>query len=358
MAITTDMDAQPSLADMRVGMLTGGGDCPGLNAVLRAIVRKGEQDYGDDLVGFRDGWKGVLEGTTMPLDVATMRGTLPRGGTVLGSSRTNPFKVDGGLEAAEATLRTLGIDALVAIGGEDTLGVANRLHDHGVPVVGVPKTIDNDLSATELTFGFDTAVQIATDAIDRLHTTAESHDRVMVVEVMGRHAGHIATWAGIAGGATMILIPEEPFDIAQVCEVIRARHEKGRYASIVVVAEGAQPAEGSLVLKDAEVDAFGHVKLGGIANILAGEIEQRTGFDTRVTILGHVQRGGTPTSFDRVLSTRFGIAAIEAVHDGAFGSMVALQAGEIVRVPLADAVGQLKTVDLNLYHRVAGVFFG
>ncbi len=339
-------------------MLTGGGDCPGLNAVLRAIVRKGEQDYGDDLVGFRDGWKGVLEGTTMPLDVATMRGTLPRGGTVLGSSRTNPFKVDGGLEAAEATLRTLGIDALVAIGGEDTLGVANRLHDHGVPVVGVPKTIDNDLSATELTFGFDTAVQIATDAIDRLHTTAESHDRVMVVEVMGRHAGHIATWAGIAGGATMILIPEEPFDIAQVCEVIRARHEKGRYASIVVVAEGAQPAEGSLVLKDAEVDAFGHVKLGGIANILAGEIEQRTGFDTRVTILGHVQRGGTPTSFDRVLSTRFGIAAIEAVHDGAFGSMVALQAGEIVRVPLADAVGQLKTVDLNLYHRVAGVFFG
>lgn len=339
-------------------MLTGGGDCPGLNAVLRAIVRKGEQDYGDDLVGFRDGWKGVLEGTTMPLDVATMRGTLPRGGTVLGSSRTNPFKVDGGLEAAEATLRTLGIDALVAIGGEDTLGVANRLHDHGVPVVGVPKTIDNDLSGTELTFGFDTAVQIATDAIDRLHTTAESHDRVMVVEVMGRHAGHIATWAGIAGGATMILIPEEPFDIAKVCDVIRARHEKGRYASIVVVAEGAQPGEGSLVLKDAEVDAFGHVKLGGIANILAGEIEQRTGFDTRVTILGHVQRGGTPTSFDRVLSTRFGIAAIEAVHDGAFGSMVALQAGEIVRVPLADAVGKLKTVDLNLYHRVAGVFFG
>jgi 6-phosphofructokinase 1 len=339
-------------------MLTGGGDCPGLNAVLRAIVRKGEQGYGDELVGFRDGWRGVLEGDTTPLDVATMRGTLPRGGTILGSSRTNPYKVDGGVEAAESTLKTLGIDALVAIGGEDTLGVAKRLHDDGVAVVGVPKTIDNDLSATELTFGFDTAVQIATDAIDRLHTTAESHDRVMVVEVMGRHAGHIATWAGIAGGATMILIPEEAFDIATVCDVITARHEKGRYASIVVVAEGAQPREGSLVLKDAEVDAFGHVKLGGIANVLASEIEQRTGFDTRVTILGHVQRGGTPTAFDRVLSTRFGIAAIDAVHDGAFGSMVALQAGEIVRVPLAEAVGKLKTVDPDLYHGVAGVFFG
>ncbi len=339
-------------------MLTGGGDCPGLNAVLRAIVRKGEQGYGDELVGFRDGWKGVLEGVTMPLDVATMRGMLPRGGTLLGSSRTNPYKIDGGVDAAEATLRELGIDALIAIGGEDTLGVANRLHDDGVPVVGVPKTIDNDLSATELTFGFDTAVQIATDAIDRLHTTAESHDRVMVVEVMGRHAGHIATWAGIAGGATMILIPEEPFDIAAVCDVIVARHEKGRFASIVVVAEGAQPREGSLVLKDAEVDAFGHVKLGGIANVLASEIEERTGFDTRVTILGHVQRGGTPTSFDRVLSTRFGIAAIDAVHDEAFGMMVALQAGQIVRVPLAEAVGKLKTVDPALYHGVAEVFFG
>jgi 6-phosphofructokinase 1 len=339
-------------------MLTGGGDCPGLNAVLRAVVRKGEQHYGDELVGFRDGWRGVLDGTTMPLDVATMRGTLPRGGTILGSSRTNPFKVEGGVEAAEATLRELGIDALVAIGGEDTLGVANRLHAQGVRVVGVPKTIDNDLSGTELTFGFDTAVQIATDAIDRLHTTAESHDRVMVVEVMGRHAGHIATWAGIAGGATMILIPEEPFDIATVCEAIVHRHEKGRYASIVVVAEGAQPQEGSLTLKDAEVDSFGHVKLGGIANVLADEIEQRTGFDTRVTILGHVQRGGTPTAFDRVLSTRFGIAAIDAVHDGAFGSMVALQAGEIVRVPLEEAVGRLKTVDPELYHEVAGAFFG
>ena len=339
-------------------MLTGGGDCPGLNAVLRAVVRKGEQQYGDTLIGFRDGWKGPMEGLYQELDVHGMRGTLPRGGTLLGSSRTNPYKIEGGVEKVKQTLARLEVDALVAVGGEDTLGVANRLHDEGVSVVGVPKTIDNDLSATELTFGFDTAVQIATDAIDRLHTTAESHDRVMVVEVMGRHAGHIALWAGIAGGATMILIPEEPFDIAAVCEAIVRRHEKGRYASIVVVAEGAQPKEGSLVLKDAEVDAFGHVKLGGIANVLAAEIEERTGFDTRVTILGHVQRGGTPTAFDRVLSTRFGIAAIDAVHDGEFGSMVALRAGEIIRVPLADAVGELKLVDPALYHGVAEPFFG
>jgi phosphofructokinase-like protein len=278
---------------------------------------------------------------------------------VLGSSRTNPFKVEGGVERLKATFADLGVDALVAIGGEDTLGVANRLHDEeGVPVVGVPKTIDNDLSATEVTFGFHTAVQIATDAIDRLHTTAESHNRVMVVEVMGRHAGHIATYSGIAGGATAILIPEEAFDIDQVCDALTRRHEKGRYASIVVVAEGAQPKEGSLTLKDAEVDEFGHVKLGGIANVLADEIEQRTGYETRVTILGHVQRGGTPTAYDRVLSTRFGIAAIDAVHDGAFGSMVALRADRIVRVPLAEAVDELKTVDPELYHGVAEVFFG
>lgn len=344
---------------MLVALLTGGGDCPGLNAVIRAVVRKGERHYGDDLVGFCDGWKGAVEGRTTSLDVETMRGTLPRGGTVLGSSRTNPFKVEGGVERLKATFADLGVDALVAIGGEDTLGVANRLHDEeGVPVVGVPKTIDNDLSATEVTFGFHTAVQIATDAIDRLHTTAESHNRVMVVEVMGRHAGHIATYSGIAGGATAILIPEEAFDIDQVCDALTRRHEKGRYASIVVVAEGAQPKEGSLTLKDAEVDEFGHVKLGGIANVLADEIEQRTGYETRVTILGHVQRGGTPTAYDRVLSTRFGIAAIDAVHDGAFGSMVALRADRIVRVPLAEAVDELKTVDPELYHGVAEVFFG
>ncbi|MGI9120940.1 MAG: 6-phosphofructokinase [Acidimicrobiales bacterium] len=344
---------------MLVGMLTGGGDCPGLNAVIRAVVRKGERHYGDEFLGFQDGWRGVIEGHTEPLNVASMRGTLPRGGTVLGTSRTNPYKVEAGVENLKRVLADLGLEALVAIGGEDTLGVANRLHtEEAVPVVGVPKTIDNDLSATEVTFGFHTAVQIATDAIDRLHTTAESHDRVMVVEVMGRHAGHIATYAGIAGGAAEILIPEERFDIEEVCEALTRRHEKGRYASIVVVAEGAQPKEGSLATKDAEVDQFGHAKLGGIANLLASEIESRTGFETRVTILGHVQRGGTPTAYDRVLSTRFGIAAIDAVHDGAFGHMVALRADHIVQVPLAEAVGELKTVDPDLFHGVAEVFFG
>ncbi|MDP9006647.1 MAG: 6-phosphofructokinase [Actinomycetota bacterium] len=344
---------------MRVGMLTGGGDCPGLNAVIRAVVRKGERHYGDDLLGFLDGWRGVMEGRTVPLDVAAMRGTLPRGGTVLGTSRTNPFKIDGGVDQAVASLAENGVDALVAIGGEDTLGVAHRLHqERDVPVVGVPKTIDNDLSATEVTFGFNTAVQIATDAIDRLHTTAESHDRVMVVEVMGRHAGHIATHAGIAGGAAEILIPEEEFDVDEVCAALTRRHERGRYASIVVVAEGAKPKEGSITLKDAERDQFGHVKLGGIANQLAEEIEARTGFETRVTILGHVQRGGTPTAYDRVLSTRFGIAAIDAVHDGGFGDMVAIRADRVVRVPLAEGVGELKLVDPDLYHGVAQVFFG
>jgi ATP-dependent phosphofructokinase / diphosphate-dependent phosphofructokinase len=342
---------------MKVGVLTGGGDCPGLNAVIRAVVRKGERVYGDTLVGFLDGWRGVMEGRVRPLDVAVMRGTLPRGGTVIGTSRTNPYKADGGPEQVRATLSELGVEALVAIGGEDTLGVAHRLSDEGVAVVGVPKTIDNDLSATEVTFGFHTAVQIATDAIDRLHTTAESHDRVMVCEVMGRHAGHIALYAGIAGGAAEILLPEEPFDVGVVCEALKRRHASGRYASIVVVAEGAQPKEGSVSLKDAELDAFGHVKLGGIANVLAAEIEARTGFETRVTILGHVQRGGTPTAYDRVLSTRFGIGAIDAVHDGAFGQMVALRADRIVRVPLAEAVGELKTVDPALYHEVAEVFF-
>jgi 6-phosphofructokinase 1 len=344
---------------MRVGILTGGGDCPGLNAVIRAVVRKGERHHGDEFVGFQDGWKGVVEGRTCPLDVEAMRGTLPRGGTVLGTSRTNPYKIDGGVERVMGTLSELSVDALIAIGGEDTLGVAHRLHqERDAPVVGVPKTIDNDLSATEVTFGFYTAVQIATDAIDRLHTTAESHDRVMVVEVMGRHAGHIATYAGIAGGAAEILIPEETFDIDEVCASLIRRHEKGRYASIVVVAEGAQPKEGSLSLKDAEVDQFGHVKLGGIASVLATEIEARTGFETRVTILGHIQRGGTPTAYDRVLSTRFGIAAIDAVHDRAFGQMVALRADRIVLAPLAEAVGKLKLVDPDLYHGVAEVFFG
>jgi 6-phosphofructokinase 1 len=343
---------------MRVAMLTGGGDCPGLNAVLRAVVRKGERTYGDELLGFRDGWLGAMEGDHEVLDVQRMRGTLPRGGTIIGSSRTNPYKTDGGPEQVRRTLADLGVEALIAIGGEDTLGVANKLFAEGVNVVGVPKTIDNDLSATEFTFGFNTAVQVATDAIDRLHTTAESHDRVMVVEIMGRHAGHIATWAGIAGGATYILVPEEEFDIAEVCETIKRRHQAGRYASIVVVSEGAQPIAGTIELAGQELDEFGHVRLGGIANVLADEIRQRTSYDTRVTILGHVQRGGTPTAFDRVLSTRFGIDAIDAVHAGDFGKMVALRADQIVRVSLDDAVGELKLVDPQLYHGVAEVFFG
>jgi ATP-dependent phosphofructokinase / diphosphate-dependent phosphofructokinase len=343
---------------MRVGVLTGGGDCPGLNAVIRAVVRKGEVKHGDEFVGFLDGWRGVIEGRTMALDVERCRGILPRGGTILGTSRTNPYKIEGGVGRALDTLRSERIDALVAIGGEDTLGVAHKLSEEGVAVVGVPKTIDNDLSATEVTFGFHTAVQIAADAIDRLHTTAESHDRVIVCEVMGRHAGWIATYAGIAGGAAEILVPEEPFDIDEVCVKLKNRHAKGRFASIVVVAEGALPAEGTLTLASREVDEFGHPRLGGIANVLAGEIEQRTGYETRVTILGHIQRGGTPTAFDRVLATRFGVAAIDAVHDRAFGQMVALQADQVVRVPLSDAVKELKTVDHELLHDVAEVFWG
>jgi 6-phosphofructokinase 1 len=342
---------------MRVGVLTGGGDCPGLNAVIRAVVRKGERVYGDEFVGFADGWRGVIEDRTLTLNVERCRGILPRGGTILGTSRTNPYKVEGGVPRALETLEAERVDALVAIGGEDTLGVAHKLSGEGVRVVGVPKTIDNDLSATEVTFGFHTAVQIATDAIDRLHTTAESHDRVIVCEVMGRHAGWIATYAGIAGGAAEILIPEEPFDIDEVSASLKRRHEKGRFASIVVVAEGATPKEGTLALTSGEVDQFGHVRLGGIGNVVAEEIEKRTGFESRVTILGHVQRGGTPTAFDRVLATRFGIGAIDAVHDGAFGHMVALRAAEIVRVPLAEAVAELKTVDRRLVHEVSEVFF-
>src|SRR5438067_6866522 len=310
-------------------------------------------EYGDELIGFRDGWRGVIDGQTMELGVEQCRGILPRGGTILGTSRTNPYKVEGGVPMVHETLERLGIDALVAIGGEDTLGVAHKLAGEGVSVVGVPKTIDNDLSAAEVTFGFHTAVQVAVDAIDRLHTTAESHDRVLVCEVMGRHAGWIATYAAIAGGAAEVLVPEREFDIEQVCNDLKRRHEKGRYASIVVVAEGAKPKAGTMVLASGEVDAFGHVRLGGIGQVLAEEIEKRTGFETRVTVLGHVQRGGTPTAFDRVLATRFGIAAIDAVHEGAFGSMVALQAGDIVRVPIAEAVGTLKTVDPGLLHGVA-----
>jgi 6-phosphofructokinase 1 len=338
-------------------VLTGGGDCPGLNAVIRAVVRKGEVAYGDNFVGLADGWRGAIEGRTLQLDVERCRGILPRGGTILGTSRTNPYKVDGGVDRVRETVDDHSMDALIAIGGEDTLGVAHRLAGEGLSVVGVPKTIDNDLSATEVTFGFHTAVQIATDAIDRLHTTAESHDRVIVCEVMGRHAGWIATYAGIAGGAAEILVPEEPFDINAVCESLKRRHQKGRFASIVVVAEGAKPEEGTLAVASSSVDQFGHERLGGIGNVLAEEIERRTGFESRVTILGHVQRGGTPTAYDRVLATRFGVAAIDAVHAKAFDTMVALRSNAIVRVPLAEALAELKTVDEQLVRDVAEVFF-
>lgn len=341
---------------MRVGVLTGGGDCPGLNAVIRAIVRKGVKEYGYEFVGFRDGWKGPLEGLSAPLDIASTRGLLPRGGTILGSSRTNPFAIDGGVEKIKANLSEMGIDALIAIGGEDTLGVATKLHSLGVHVVGVPKTIDNDLNATDYTFGFDTAVNIAMEAIDRLHTTAESHHRTLIVEVMGRHAGWIALHSGLAGGASCILIPEVPFSIEKVCEYVESRY-KYNYAPIIVVAEGALPQAGTIVTKDGSLDAFGHVKLSGIGEWLAHEIESRTGKEARVSVLGHIQRGGTPTAFDRVLATRFGLHAITAVHDGDWGAMVALQGTNIVRVPLAAATEKLKLVDPSLYGE-AETFFG
>ncbi|RNL79758.1 6-phosphofructokinase [Nocardioides marmorisolisilvae] len=342
---------------MRVGVLTGGGDCPGLNAVIRAVVRKGVKEFGDEFVGFRDGWKGPLEGLTMELGVDQVRGILPRGGTILGSSRTNPFAVEGGVEQIKANLASAGVDALVAIGGEDTLGVATKLHDLGVNVVGVPKTIDNDLSGTDFTFGFDTAVNIASEAIDRLHTTAESHHRVLVVEVMGRHAGWIALHSGIAGGANVVLIPERPFDIEQVCAFVEQRFES-KYAVIMVVSEGAVPADGTgMTLVSGEKDAFGHVRLGGIGERLASEIEARTGKEARAVVLGHIQRGGTPTAFDRWLATRFGLQAIGAVHDGDFGTMMALRGTDIVRVPLAEGTKELKLVSPEEYAE-AEVFFG
>jgi 6-phosphofructokinase 1 len=342
---------------MQVGVLTGGGDCPGLNAVIRAVVRKGVKDHKLDFVGFRDGWKGPLEGITTPLGIDQVRGILPRGGTILGSSRTNPFAVDGGVEKIKANLSSLGVDALVAIGGEDTLGVATKLHDLGVNVVGVPKTIDNDLNATDFTFGFDTAVNIAMEAIDRLHTTAESHHRVLVVEVMGRHAGWIALHAGMAGGANVVLIPEKPFDIDAVCALVEQRFES-HYAPILVVSEGALPADGTgMTLHSGEKDSFGHVRLGGIGDRLASEIEARTGKEARAVVLGHVQRGGTPTAFDRWLATRFGLHAIAAVDDGDFGKMVALRGTDIVRVPLAEGTAELKLVDPAEYAE-AEVFFG
>jgi phosphofructokinase-like protein len=342
---------------MRVGVLTGGGDCPGLNAVIRAVVRKGVNEHGFEFVGFRDGWRGPLEGVTVPLGIEQCRGILPRGGTILGSSRTNPFAVDDGVARIKDNLAAAGVDALVAIGGEDTLGVATRLAELGVQVVGVPKTIDNDLSGTDFTFGFDTAVNIATEAIDRLHTTAESHHRVLVVEVMGRHAGWIALHAGIAGGASAVLIPEVPFDIEAVCAHVETRF-RSEYAPIIVVSEGAVPADGTgMTLVSGAKDAFGHVRLGGIGDRLAHEIEQRTGKEARAVVLGHVQRGGTPTAFDRWLATRFGLQAIDAVAEGDYGVMVALRGTDIVRVPLVEGTGELKLVSQREYDE-ARVFFG
>jgi phosphofructokinase-like protein len=342
---------------MRVGVLTGGGDCPGLNAVIRAVVRRGVQEYGYEFVGFRDGWRGPLEGATVPLGVDEVRGILPRGGTILKSSRTNPFKIDGGVDKIKSNLASAGVDALIAIGGEDTLGVATKLADLGVNVVGVPKTIDNDLSGTDFTFGFDTAVNIAMEAIDRLHTTAESHERVLVVEVMGRHAGWIALHSGMAGGANVVLIPERPFDIDRVCAYVESRF-KTNFSPIIVVSEGAVPVEGGdMTLQSGEKDAFGHVRLGGIGDRLAKEIEQRTGKEARAVVLGHVQRGGTPTAFDRWLATRFGLQAIAAVHEGDYGTMMALRGTDIVRVPLIEGTGELKLVSPELYAE-AEVFFG
>jgi 6-phosphofructokinase 1 len=327
-----------------------------LNAVIRAVVRKGVGVYGHEFVGFRDGWRGPLEDVTMALGVPEVRGILPRGGTILGSSRTNPFAHEDGLQRITTTLNTHGVDALIAIGGEDTLGVATKLHSMGVNVVGVPKTIDNDLNATDYTFGFDTAVNIAMEAIDRLHTTAESHHRALIVEVMGRHAGWIALHAGLAGGANIILIPELPFSIDRVCAYVESRF-KSHYAPIIVVAEGAVPDGGENATVEKGLDAFGHIRLGGIGDWLAGEIEKRTGKEARTTVLGHIQRGGTPSAFDRVLATRFGLHAIDAVHDGDSGVMVALRGTDVVRVPLADATTELKLVRPELYSE-AEVFFG
>jgi ATP-dependent phosphofructokinase / diphosphate-dependent phosphofructokinase len=337
-------------------VLTGGGDCPGLNAVIRAVTRR-SLDRGYEMIGIREGWRGLVVGEAVPLGAREISGILPRGGTIVGTSRTNPYKIDGGVERVLANTKTLGLDALVAVGGEDTLGVATRLHaEHGYPVVGVPKTIDNDLSATDYTFGFDTAVQVATEAIDRLHTTAEAHNRVMVVEVMGRHTGWIAVTSGIAGGADVILIPEHPITVEEACEEIRHRHDRGKDFSIVVVSEGYEP-EGVSVTRGAGLDEFGHVRLGGVGELLAREIEARTGYETRVTVLGHIQRGGSPTPRDRVLATRFGLKAADLVHEKRFGQMAALRGDAIVAVPLAEAVAELKTVPREWYD-VARAFFG
>jgi len=341
----------------KLGILTGGGDCPGLNPVIRAVVRKGINE-GYEIIGIKNGWKGLIECDTRKLDLTAISGILPKGGTILGTSRTNPYKKEQGVEKVKAAYKKLELDALIAVGGDDTLGVAAKLCKDGIPnIVGVPKTIDNDLSCTDYSFGFDTAINIATECIDRLHTTAESHHRIIVVEVMGRHAGWIATEAGIAGGADIILIPELAIDIEEVCQLLKKRHSRGETFSIVVVAEGAQFKEGTMVLQEQKLDEFGHVRLGGIGEQLAAEIEKRTGYETRISVLGHLQRGGTPSAFDRVLGTRFGVKAVELVIKGNFAKMVALEGNKIVEVPLEKAIATLKTVDMDLYE-VAKVFFG
>jgi len=340
----------------KIGILTGGGDCPGLNAVIRAVVKKSLK-YHWEVIGILDGWKGLIEGNILPLTNQHISGILPKGGTILGTSRTNPFKDQKNVDKLLSNMKKFKIDALIAIGGEDTLGVALKLHKMGVPVVGVPKTIDNDISGTDYTFGFDTAVSIVTDAIDRLHTTAESHHRIMVLEVMGRHAGWIATVSGIAGGADEILIPEIPFRIDDVCDNLKARHESGKKFSIVVASEGAKPIDtDNFETLSEEKDEFGHVRLGGIGQRLATEIEKRLGVETRFTVLGHVQRGGSPTAYDRVLATRYGVVAVELVKEGHFGMMVALRGYKIVPVDLTESVTKLRTVDMDLYN-IATTFF-
>ena len=341
---------------MRIGVLTGGGDCPGLNAVIRAIVRKGIDSYGHAIVGFRDGWRGVLESEYEELTIESTRGILHRGGTILGTSRTNPYGREDGVATVATNLQGLNLDGLIAIGGEDTLGAANHLHADGIKIVGVPKTIDNDLNGTDVTFGFDTALHVASEAIDRLHTTAESHHRILVVEVMGRHAGWIALHSGVSGGADVILIPEQPFDIDEVCAQLRRRKARGRGFSIVVVAEGALAKDGREATREDELDEFGHPRLGGIGHWLEREIEARTGFETRATVLGHVQRGGTPTAHDRVLATRFGLGAIDAANDGHWGKMVALRGTAVELVPLAEAVADLRTVPLADYEAFSALF--
>lgn len=341
---------------MRVGVLTSGGDCPGLNAVLRAVARTAEVGFGDEAIGFHDAWKGVLEREFEPLTVQRCRGILPDGGTILGTSRVTPYQDEGGVEVVKSVMDDLGLSGFIVIGGEGSLACADRLTNDGIPCVGVPKTIDNDVGLTEYTFGFDTAVSTATEALDRLHTTTEAHERIMVLEVMGRHAGHIALHTGIAGGASAILIPEVPFDISDVEEAVMRRRRRGVHGTIVVVAEGAKPIEGTLEVKQAEIDEFGHERLGGIGVRVAKELQRRLDIEARTTVLGYIQRGGTPTAFDRLLSTRFGVEAMRAAHDRDWGKMVALQANKIVRVPIADAVAELKTADLDLYHQVAGLF--